>query len=293
MAKIETKRKTPAGRRISPAYLLLPLAALLVLAAVAAQLRRPAEPTPEPAPEYVEVNDGVNRVTITPAEGVATSRVRQEDFAVSDGVVSYTGAACRARQGVDVSEHQGEIEWDRVAGDGVEFALLRIGYRGGTEGRLNTDARFEENYRLARAAGLDVGVYFFSQATGEEEALAEADCVLQALEGRKLDLPVFFDWEVAEIEGARSAGVDGDTVSRCAEAFCRRIAAGGYRAGIYFNRQQGYYDYDLAALDDYAFWVSDPNDWTDFYYAVSLWQYSFTGRVEGISGQVDRDLLFE
>ena len=289
MAKTGTKQNKAAGRRIGAVTILLPLVIILVLAAVVSELRRPAEKTPE----YVEVNDGVNWITITPAEGVAVSRLSEEDFSVSDGVVTYTGTAHTVRQGIDVSEFQETIDWTQVAGDGVDFAILRLGYRGSTEGQIGIDARFEENYQGAREAGLDVGVYFFSQATDEQEAVAEADYVLQVLDGRELELPVIFDWEVVELEEARSAGVDGGTVSDCAAAFCRRVTAGGYSAGIYFNRQQGYYDYDLAALGDYTLWVSDPNMWPDFYYAVSLWQYSFTGQVAGISGNVDRDLLFE
>ena len=289
MAKTKAKQNKTEGRRISAVPILLPLVVILLLAAVVSELRRPAEKVPE----YVEVNDGVNQVTITPAEGVAASRLSEEDFRETDGVVTYTGTAHTARQGIDVSEYQETIDWTQVAGDGVEFAVLRLGYRGSTEGLLNTDACFEENYRGAREAGLDVGVYFFSQAADEQEAVAEADYVLQVLDGRELDLPVIFDWEAVEVEGARTAGVDGGTVSDCAAAFCRRITAARYGAGIYFNRQQGYYDYDLAALGDYMLWVSDPNCWTDFYYAVSLWQYSFTGRVAGITGNVDRNMLFE
>lgn len=289
MTKTGTKANRGTGRRASAVHILLPLVVILALAAVISELRRPVERTPE----YVEVNDGVNQITITPAEGVAVSHLTEKDFAGQDDVVTYTGGDYTVRQGIDVSVYQQEIDWSQVAADGVEFAIIRLGYRGSTEGQLNTDAWFETNFQGAREAGLAVGVYFFSQATDEGEAAAEADYVLYILDGRTPDLPVFFDWEPVETPDARTADMDGGTVSRCAEAFCRRITLGGLRAGIYFNRQQGYYDYDLAALSDYAFWVSDPNCWTDFYYAVSLWQYSFTGRVAGITGNVDRNMLFE
>lgn len=289
MIKTEKKRNTSASRRISAVHILLPLVVLLVLAAIASERRNMTREMTEP----VTVNDGVNMTTIVPAEGVPVSRLSAEDFSVSDGVVAYHGTAYTARQGIDVSVYQGEIDWPQVAGDGVAFAVMRLGFRGSTEGVLNTDTRFEENFRGAKDAGLDVGVYFFSQAVSEEEAIAEADYVLQVLDGRALDLPVFFDWEPVETEGARTDGLSGEALSDCAAAFCRRITLGSYRAGIYFNRQQGYYDYDLASLGDYTFWVSDPNDWTDFYYTAALWQYSFTGQVAGIEGHVDRNLLFE
>jgi len=289
MARTGTKPNR-TKRRIRPAAILLPVVALLVLAAVVSELRRPAE---EPVSRVAEVFDGVNWITITPAEGVEVSRLSEEDFRQEDGVVRYVGGAYTARQGVDVSEFQEEIDWAAAAADGITFAVIRLGYRGSTEGQLRTDIRFEDNLRGAGEAGVDRGVYFFSQATDEAEAEAEADYVLQVLDGRELELPVFFDWETVDKPDARSAGVDGETVNACAQAFCRRITRGGYRAGVYFNRQQGYYDYDLAALGEYAFWVSDPNGWTDFYYAVDLWQYSFTGRVDGIGAAVDRNLLFD
>lgn len=287
MARTGTKANT-TKRRVGPVLILLPLVVILALAAAVMELRRPAE---EPTP-YAEVNDGVNRITITPAEGVEVSRLSEGDFTEEDGVVRYVGGAYTARQGVDVSEYQEEIDWAAAAADGVEFAVIRLGYRGSSEGQLRTDAYFEDNLRGTGEAGVDAGVYFFSQATDEAEAIAEADYVLRVLDGRKLELPVFFDWETVENDDARTKFVDGETVSRCAEAFCRRITLGGYRAGVYFNRQQAYHDYDLSALRDYAFWLSDPHTETDFYYAVDLWQYSFTGRVDGIPAAVDRNLLF-
>ncbi len=298
MARTGTKPNR-TKRRKSPLPYLLPLgvvllAAVLLAAAVLGELRRRGgSDRPEEEGRYVEVNDGVNRIWITPAEGVAVSDLTEADFRTEDGVVRYVGTAHRARQGVDVSEHQEEIDWAAAAADGVEFAVIRIGFRGSTEGGVYPDARFEDNCRGAREAGVDAGVYFFSQAVDPEEAAAEADFVLETLGGRTLELPVFFDWEPAEDAGARTGDMDGETLTACAGAFCRRIEAGGYRAGIYFNRQQGYREYDLGALKDWAFWVSDPNERTDFYYAVSMWQYSFDGRVDGIPGRVDRDILFD
>ena len=295
MTKTKTKQNKAEGRRISAVPILLPLVVILVLllALAAFLLIRYLKEEVDPHAGQVYLYDGYDWIWYTPLEGVEPNPWGEEDFRLDNGQPVYQHEDFRTQRGIDVSEHQLAIDWAQVAGDGVEFAVLRLGYRGSTEGLLNTDACFEENYRGAREAGLDVGVYFFSQATDEQEAVAEADYVLQVLDGRELDLPVIFDWEAVEVEGARTAGVDGGTVSDCAAAFCRRITAARYGAGIYFNRQQGYYDYDLAALGDYMLWVSDPNSWTDFYYAVSLWQYSFTGQVAGISGDVDRDLLFE
>ena len=271
---------------------LLPIVLLLLTTAVLALVFGQLQPMGQILPhrKTVLVNDGVNIVAIEPQEGVPVNELAAEAFSAQGDLVLCSGAA---RQGIDVSEHQGEIDWQQVARSGISFAYLRLGYRGATEGQVHTDLRFAENWTAARAAGLDVGVYFFSQATDEREAIEEADYVLAVLDGERPDLPVMFDWESVDREGSRSKEAEAQAVTDCAAAFCRRIAASGLTAGIYFNRQQGYYTYDLSRLKDFAFWVSDPGERPDFYYAFRLWQYSFTGTVPGIDTVVDRDLLFE
>lgn len=271
---------------------LLPVALLLLAAAVFAPVIGQLQTVEQVLPQRktVMVNDGVNIVAIEPPEGVPVNELAAEAFSAQGDLVIYNGAA---RQGIDVSEHQGVIDWQQVARSGISFAYLRLGYRGATEGQLHTDLQFAENWSAARAAGMDVGVYFFSQATDEREAIEEADYVLEALNGERPDLPVMFDWEPVDRAGSRTEEAEPEVINACAAAFCRRIAASGLAAGVYFNRQQGYYTYDLLQLKDYAFWLSDPNDKPDFYYAFCLWQYSFTGSVPGIGTVVDRDLLFE
>ena len=289
MGKTAAKPKRAAPRR--PGAWPVALAMLAVAVLFAAVLRdtgsRSAEP---PRQETVWVSDGVNLIEIVPDEELPVNSRPEEDFSAEGDVIRYSGAA---RQGVDVSAHQEEIDWQQVADSGISFAMVRLGYRGATEGVLNTDRYFEENLRGAKEAGLDVGVYFFSQALTEQEANEEADYVLDLLDGAELELPVMFDWEIVESEGSRSAGREAEVVTDCAAAFCRRITLGGYRAGVYFNRQQGYHSYDLSALKDFAFWVADPNDYPDFYYDMSVWQYTFRGSVPGIGAPVDRDMMFQ
>lgn len=284
MAGILEKPKNGLRPRLLPIALLL--AATAVMIAVSGQLRPRAAAT---APSVsVEIHDGVRTVSIQPLADVPASNLAAEAFSAEGDLVIFDGA----RQGIDVSEHQGAIDWEAVAGSGVSFVFVRVGVRGTTEGRLYADERFEENLTGAQAAGLQVGVYFFSQALDEREAIEEADFVIAALNGRRLDLPVMFDWEPVEIANSRTERAGRRTVTSCAAAFCRRIAASGYAAGIYFNRQQGYYIYDLSELKDYAFWVAEPADRPTFYYAFRFWQYSFTGTVPGIGTVVDRDLMF-
>lgn len=224
--------------------------------------------------------------------GVPVNRYDREGFAVDErGRVSYSDNGRRAKEGIDVSFYQGEIEWQAVAADGVEFAMIRLGYRGYTEGTLQFDSRFAENIRGAAEAGLEVGVYFFSQAITPEEAEEEADFVLKALEGYEITYPVAFDWEpITPGKDARTDGLDGETLTQCAAAFCRRVEQAGYEPVVYLNQEMGYLLYDLSLLTDWPFWLAEYDSAPDFYYDFMLWQYTHTGTVDGIQGKVDWNL---
>jgi lysozyme len=213
----------------------------------------------------------------------------------TEGVYTYLGGlltSADARTGIDVSQHQGEIDWERVAEQGVEFAFLRIGYRGYTEGQMYEDTRFEEYYEGARAAGIDVGVYFYSQAVTVVEARLEAAFVLEKLNGREVELPVAIDWEYAKAETARTDEIGGNLLTSISKTFCEMIESEGYDAAIYFSKDTGYTQYNLGQLADYAFWVADYSDRPVFYYAHEFWQYSDKGHVDGIPEPVDLDLWF-
>ena len=116
--------------------------------------------------------------------------------------------------------------------------------------------------------------------------------MLERLKGRKLELPVYFDWEPISAEDSRTNGYDYANLTDSAVAFCQTIQAAGYQAGVYINRQQGYYHYDLSRLADYSLWVADYNAYPDFYYRFDMWQYSANGQVNGFDIQVDQNLLF-
>lgn len=210
-----------------------------------------------------------------------------EAFSQQDGRITYPGAL----QGVDVSSHQGQIDWASVKASGISFAVIQVGYRGYGSGQINADERFAQNIEGALAAGLDVGVYFFSQATSEDEAVEEAEFVLEAVAGYDLAYPIFFDWE--QIEGAeRTADVTPQDISDFSQAFCKHITQAGYDAGVYFNQIYGYSVMELHELRDYAFWLAEYDDYPSFYYDVKFWQYSGSGTVPGISTVVDLDLYF-
>ena len=134
-------------------------------------------------------------------------------------------------------------------------------------------------------------VYFFSQAITPEEAEAEAAYILNAIDGYTVTYPIAFDWEpIAPGSNARTEGLDRETLTRCAAAFCRKVEEAGYRPAVYFNQTLGYLRYDLRELTDYDLWLAEYDSKPDFYYHFDLWQYSHTGQVAGIEGNVDLDL---
>lgn len=170
--------------------------------------------------------------------------------------------------------------------------MIRVGYRGYSQGALQMDERFRENMDGALAAGLDVGVYFFSQATSVLEAEEEADFVLSAVRGYPIKYPVAFDWEFIDGAEARTDGMDGDTVTQCATAFCDLISVAGYTPMVYFNQELGYLFYQLDQLDASQFWLAEYDTKPDFFYDFEMWQYTHTGVVPGIQGNVDLNLAF-
>lgn len=224
-----------------------------------------------------------------PAPGYDASAFYRED-----GRLYYDDGATPVAYGVDVSSHQGEIDWQAVAADGIQFAMIRLGYRGyGSSGSMNLDRYFEQNLAGALEAGLDVGVYFFSQAITPEEALEEALFVLDHLEGRELTYPVVFDWE--NIDGgvtARTDGLDDAVLDACAAVFFETIAEAGYQPMAYFNGYLGMLHYDLSAMADYPFWYAYYTKGTvpTLPYDFRMWQYSSTGSVAGIEGNADMDI---
>ena len=239
------------------------------------------DPVPEePAVEPVDLEPTVPENSYDPA-----------GFYEEGGFKRYKSEDTLASVGVDVSSHQQEIDWELVAANGVEFAMIRVGYRGYTEGEIQPDEYFVQNIEGARAAGLDVGVYFFSQALDEQEAIDEANYVLEQIKDYPLSYPVIFDWEDIEAE-ARTDGMDSVQLTKNAIAFCDTITKAGYRAGVYFNQRFGYEEFDLESLQDYVFWLAEYNDTPSFSFHFQIWQYCNDGRVDGIKTDVDLNLAF-
>lgn len=192
--------------------------------------------------------------------------------------------------GIDVSHHQGQIDWAQVKASGIEFAIIRLGYRGYQDGKLHVDEQVEQNLTGAKAAGLKIGAYIFSQATNTAEAVEEAQFALQILGETSLDLPLVYDWEYIS-DSARTAHVDGDTLMACVRAFCGEAEQAGFEPMVYFNQDLAKTKLDLEALQ-YPFWLAMYSDSLRFAHEVRCWQYTDSGSVPGIHGNVDIDLYF-
>ena len=276
-------------------FLVLVLFLLGMLAGLGIGLMRKLLPEEEPDPHagQVYLYDGFDWIWMTPLEGVPVNELTAGFFSDTGGQISYIGEDYRTLRGVDVSEHQLSIDWTQVARSGVDYAYVRMGWRGYTEGGLFEDARWQTNLRGAGENGLKCGVYFFSQAVNVAEAIEEANFVLERIGEYRIDLPVIYDWEWVEAENARTAELSVQTRTDCAVAFCETIRRAGYTPCVYFNRNLGYYGYDLTRLTDYMFWFSLPESpFPNFYYASDMWQYSFTETVPGIEGETDMNLWF-
>ncbi len=196
--------------------------------------------------------------------------------------------------GVDVSYYQYDIDWDKVKADGIDFAIIRVGYRGyGSAGTLVLDYKFEENIQGAIDAGLEVGVYFYTQAINTTEAKAEADFVLKYISDYDLDMPVYFDIESVDYATGRldSANLSKSEKTALCKAFCERIEASGYDAGVYANK------YWLTSMlnadeleDDYAIWLAQFSNEATYTGEYSTWQFTSSGSVSGINTSVDVDV---
>lgn len=197
-----------------------------------------------------------------------------------------------AKLGIDVSKWNQEIDWEAVKNAGIEFAIIRCGYRGASTGALVIDPRYKENIEGAIAAGIPVGVYFFTQARDEVEAVEEASMVIRLIEDYDVDYPVFLDSESAGGRG-RADGLDSDERTRAHRAFLQTIQAAGYETGIYASRNWLKDRIDMTHLSDYRIWLAEYADaptYDEYYY--HMWQYTSKGTVDGISTNVDLNLCY-
>lgn len=290
-------RKGHGAKGGEGAYVRVPKKALVAIAAVAAvvlvamvaiiaaELATPAQTR--------QVSSDTTQAWVSPYDW---SNVCKDE----NGYLAYYKDGRKVSEaGVDVSEHDGEIGWEAVRASGIDFAMIRLGYRGYSQGTIALDSYFLANLEGATKAGLKVGVYFFSQATSEDEAREEAAFVTKTLadSGATLAYPVVFDEEpITNGDVARTDGMASEQFSANAAAFCQAVQQAGYEPAVYGNQ------HDLAKLDltgalsNYQVWyaeygVDEPTGEVDF----TMWQYTDSGTVDGIpatAGQVDVNIHF-
>jgi len=188
--------------------------------------------------------------------------------------------------GVDVSAYQGEIDWKQVKQSGIDFAIIRLGYRGYESGKLVEDTYAKDNLKAAKEAGLRVGAYFFSQALTIKETDQEIAYMLDILGDTQLDMPIVLDWEIPAAS-ARTARMDARTLTDIQRHFCGQMRDRGYTPMVYFNWHQSENLYYLSELEDYAFWLALYQDRMTYPWRVEMWQWTDKGRVPGIAGPVD------
>ena len=238
--------------------------------------------------------------------GTEKSRVQHGDFiwaADHPDRLVYIGGQFRTRFGIDISAYQNRasenetIDWQAVRNDGVEFAFVRVGLRGYSSGKIAEDAFYRQNIQGAMAAGIETGVYFFAQAITVEEAIEEADFVIQCLQGLEINGPVAYDWEMGN-SSYRVYGIAPEMATACAVAFCKRIQEAGYTPMVYQSSYVGYIKYDQGAIAPYLCWYpeykSDKSEklCPTYYYQPDYWQFSSKCSIAGIGGNVDVNIQF-
>ena len=196
--------------------------------------------------------------------------------------------------GVDVSYYQGQIDWEKVKASGIEFAIIRLGYRGyGKEGKLVEDKMYWQNIQNAITAGLDVGVYFFSQALNAEEAVEEANFVLDRIRDYDISFPVVFDWETISSDTARTNDIETEQLCQAANVFCHTVRDAGYIPMVYSNQSVSLLNYDLSRLQEWDFWYAEYKEYPTFYYDFDIWQYGSSGIFKGVpDAYVDTNISF-
>lgn len=196
----------------------------------------------------------------------------------------------RETRGIDVSKWQADIDWNAVATAGIDFAIIRVGYRGSESGTLVEDRCFKTNISGATKAGIKVGVYFFTQAITEAEAVEEASMAMELVRGYRLDYPIFIDTEGS---GGRADNLSKSARTKIIKAFCKTIQNGGYKAGIYASKS--WYNDNLYAdqLNEYFIWVAQYNTECNYTGKYDMWQYTSKGSIPGIKGNVDMNICYK
>lgn len=242
-----------------------------------------------------DVNDG--KLTI-PQYNIPLNTYSVDKFTENNGIISYEDGSTL---GINVNPRKEAIDWEQtdwnLVKESVDFVMIRVGNRGGVRGDLYVDDTFQTCIEGAIEAGLDVGVYFYSQAISDVEADQEATFVLEKIKSYQIKYPVAFVWEYGseeELNGTpRTANSMPSEITSFANVFCKKVKKAGYTPSVYMNKDMGYDVYDLEQLKDYDIWYSEYKKTPAFYYDFGMWQYSNEGTVPGIDGKVKMNVALK
>lgn len=196
--------------------------------------------------------------------------------------------------GIDVSRYQGNVDWSKVKASGIDYVIIRAGYRGYGDGDIVTDSKYSTYISGAQSAGLDVGVYFYSQAINRSEGIEEAKFVLSKVKDQKIDYPIYIDMEYASSNGrVQRANLSKSQMTDIADGFCKTIEDAGYESGLYSYKSWLMYNFDMKPLEEnYSIWLAHWTSSTDYTGDYDMWQYTSSGSVNGITGNVDKNVYF-
>lgn len=247
--------------------------------------------------EVIQINDPeLGLIEIEAVPGIAKNNYDLNAFRYNENgyKVYYIDDQIASCEGIDLSNYQGEVDFEQVKASGIDYVILRVGGRGyGEEGDIYPDSSFSAYYHDAKAAGLLVGVYFFSQATTVEEGVEEANYTIDAIKDLEIDYPVVFDWEPIHHDNARTDNVTGEQLTDIALSFLNTVKDAGYEPMWYTNTSHLYYAYDLERMKNYDLWIADYGEYPSAYYYFTMWQYTATSMVPGVEGDVDINICFK
>lgn len=245
-------------------------------------------------PENLIYYDEKTYVFAPVLDAVRKHTLKGENFRKNEsGEMEYVeNNTVTSHKGIDVSKYQGKIDWHKVRADGVEYAFVRLGFRGYESGEILLDEYYAENMRGANAAGVKAGVYFFTQAVTVEEAKEEASFVIENLSEFDVPYPVVFDVEMIVGGNGRANKLTQQERTDITIAFCEAVKAAGYTPMVYGNVKCFTKLLDMTRLEGYEKWYAFYDDYMYMPYDVGIWQYSESGKVDGIKGSVDMNIAY-
>ncbi|MEZ3462510.1 MAG: glycoside hydrolase family 25 protein [Lachnospiraceae bacterium] len=205
----------------------------------------------------------------------------------------YEDGKLVSKCGVDISANQGDVDFGKLKSAGCDFVMLKVGARGYSSGNIVSDENFQDNLKAAKKAGLDIGVYFCSQAVSKAEAREEADELLDAISGSSVKYPVAFVMETVDDDMARIEALDMADRTQVAKAFMDRVEDAGYKPMIYGDKEWLLTMVDMENLQDYDVWFAQDSDEPEYPYEFGMWQYDSDASVKGISGDATMIMSFK